>query len=136
MDERRRGFTLIEALAALLLVGIVMPIAMQALSLVLRLAGTAARTDTAVMLAESTMHEILSQQTWDSTEMEGTFEGEEFGECDLAGTGAAPSPYRWRATLVDWIDSSLTELTVRVTWVARGREHEVTLTTLVPSGDS
>ncbi len=136
MAERRRGFTLIEALAALLLVGIVMPIAMQAMSLTLRLAGTAARTNTAVMLAESTMHELLARQTWDSTELEGTFDDVDFGECDPAGARIASSPYRWQATLVDWIDSSLSELTVRVTWMARGREHEVTLTTLVPSGES
>ena len=136
MAERRRGFTLIEALAALLLVGMVMPIAMQALSLTLRLAGAAARTNTAVMLAESAMHELLSRQTWDSAEMQGTFDDAGFGECDPDGARAGSSPYRWEATLGDWIDSSLGELTVRVTWMARGREHEVTLTTLVPSGES
>ncbi len=136
MAKRRRGFTLIEALAALVLIGIVMPVAMQALSLTLRIAGTAARTDTAVMLAESTMHELLAAQSWDTTEMSGSYENVDFGECDLQGARTGESPYRWRATLTDWIDSSLLELTVRVTWLSRGREHEVTLATLVPSGES
>ena len=70
-DKRRRGprgFSLIEVLAALMLVAIVLPVAMRGLSMASRQASVAARRSQATMLAERQLNEILAHHTGQTIE--------------------------------------------------------------------
>jgi hypothetical protein len=42
--------------------------------------------------------------------------------------------YKWMATVEPWDDPRLLELDVSVTWVARGRDYDVTISTLIYDG--
>ena len=113
----RRGLSLIEVLATLVLVGIVLPAAMKGVTLSLRAASLARHQQEASQLAEMRLNEVLALE--DSSV--------------LAGSGSfAPDwpEYSWQAQTYT-ADFGLTEVEVRVTWLERGLERAVTLSTLV-----
>jgi type II secretory pathway pseudopilin PulG len=132
-----RGFTLYEALAALVLAGIVLPVAMQAVSISTVAAGHAADRATAIMLCESKLSELLATGDWRDGGLAGDFASDAF---DLPEISAATEPdavrFEWQATVNDWRDSQLKEITVTVTWTRRGQAHSVSLTTLAPSEEA
>lgn len=112
-----RGLSLIEVLATLVLVGIVLPAAMKGVTLSLRAASLARHQQEASQLAEMRLNEVLALE--DSSV--------------LAGSGSfAPDwpEYSWQAQTYT-ADFGLTEVEVRVTWLERGLERAVTLSTLV-----
>jgi len=118
----RKGFTLIEVLAALLLIAIVLPVVMQGLSLASAAAGSARRRTEAAGLAESKLNELVATGSWQTGNVSGDF---------------APDwpEYRWEAALStyssDSSGQSLEEIDLRVMWTQRGREESVALSTLV-----
>ena len=125
--HRGRGFTLIEVLAALLLMAVVMPVVMNGISLATRTSSTARRRDEAAGLAQAKLAEIIASGQWQNGNLSGDF-----------------SPdwpdYRWEAALQAQMNSNLgittTEVTLqqldlRVIWRARNAEDSVTLSTLV-----
>ena len=57
---RRGGFTLIEVLATMLLLGIVLPVAMRGVSVALSAAGTARHLSEAAVLAEAKLNELAT----------------------------------------------------------------------------
>ena len=111
--RRRRGVSLIEVLATLVMVGIVLPAAMMGVTLSLRAAHLARHQQEASLLAESRLNEILALRD----------------PAAYAGSGDfAPDwpEYRWEVeTFV--ADFEMTEVAVTVTWMERGRERAVTL---------
>jgi type II secretion system protein I len=115
---RRGGFTLPEVLATLLLVAIVLPAVMQAISLATAAAGTARQRSEASALAESKLNELTATNQWQSGGLSGDF-GEQW------------PGYTWQAEVQSWVEPSARELHVHVTWHARGRDYDVTLSTLV-----
>jgi len=116
--RQSRGFTLIEVLAALVLIIVVIPVVMKGISLATAVASDSARKSVAAELAQSQMAEILLQKQWQSSTLTGDF-GTEYPD------------YRWRMTSASWTDPSLKEVTVEVMWQWRGYERKVQLTTLV-----
>ena len=113
----RRGLSLIEVLATLVLVGIVLPAAMKGVTLSLRAASLARHQQEASQLAEMRLTEVLALA--DSSVLAGS------------GTFAPDWPeYSWEAQTYT-ADFGLTEVEVRVTWLERGIERAVTLSTLV-----
>lgn len=112
----RRGMSLIEVLAALVLVGIVLPVAMNGVTVSLRAAQQARREQEAGLLAESRLNEI--QALRDTTALSG------------AGSFDDYPDYRWEAQTAP-ADFGLTEVWVRVSWQQRGQERSVQLSTLV-----
>ncbi len=133
-----RGFTLIEAMATLVFIGIVMPVVLQAITLSLGMGSHAARQAEAVMLAQAKMSELIATGAWQdqSSQLSGTF-----GTTAATFRGSTTvidntSRFRWQAAAQDWLDPSLKELTVRVSWQSRSFEREVILTTLVYSPES
>src|SRR4051812_31300269 len=58
---RRRGFTLIEVLATMVLLGIIIPVAMRGVSISLAAADKAKHTSQAAALAESKLNDLLTQ---------------------------------------------------------------------------
>lgn len=114
----RAGFTLPEVLATLLLVAIVLPSVMQGISLATAAAGTARQRSEATALAESKLNELTATNQWQSGGLSGDF-GQEW------------PAYTWQAEVQSWVEPSARQLHVHVTWYARGRNYDVTLSTLV-----
>ena len=114
----RRGFTLIEVLAALLLVAIVIPVVMQGFSVATNAASSAKRRSEAATLAASKLDEITATGDW------------KLGL--LAGDFSPDHPeYTWDASLDAWDSSTLQQLTLRVKWTGSDGPHEFLVTTLV-----
>lgn len=121
---RPRAFTLPEVLATLVLMGLVLPAVMKGISLALAASDDARRRVEAVGLAENKLAELAA----DAASNRGSGGGSgDFGD-------EAPG-YRWEATAAT-VDTSLTEMQVRVIWTARGAERGVTLCTYAYAGSS
>ena len=122
-ESGRRGFTIVELLATLVLVGIVLPVVVHGVLLCLETAAFATQQAEAAALARSKLAELVATGQWYESEMEGDF-GEDRPE------------YRWGAIVGEWEDTRLSEMAVFVTWTRRGQEHSVALSTLVYTGMS
>jgi prepilin-type N-terminal cleavage/methylation domain-containing protein len=121
---RARGLTLVEVLATIVMMAIVLPAAMQGISLCTSTAQTAKQRSEAAALAEAKLSELIATGDWEFGALSG-----EFGE--------AWPEYKWSAAAGTWTgdpNTTMSELSVRVYWVSRQQEREVILTTLrVPS---
>ena len=117
MKRSPRGFTMIEVLAAIVLMAIVLPVAMHAISVATMVGDSAKRRAEASMLAQSKLNELLVIKAWQTGALSGQWEDH--------------PDYRWAADLKDWDSSSLKEMDLHVTWTAAGRDQSITLSTLV-----
>lgn len=119
--RHRSGTTLIEVLATLVLIGIVLPVAMKGIALAVGAASVAKRSVEAASLAEMKLQElVVMTQAMQQAQTAG-----DFGE-DWPG-------YQWKAEMISQ-DLGLTEISVEVTWLARGIDRSVRLSTLVYDG--
>ena len=122
--SRRGGFTLIEVLAAMLLIVLVIPVVMKGMSMATSAAAMAKHRTEAIGLAQSKMHELLGTGNWQSGNFSGDF-----------------SPdwpqYQWSVQLQNWqppsgtMTNDVQEMDVTVTWNGTGGQPGVTLSTLV-----
>jgi type II secretory pathway pseudopilin PulG len=116
---RRRGITLVEVLATIVMMAIVLPAAMQGISLCTSSAAVARQRSEAAALAEAKIGELIATGDWQFGGLSGDF-------------GEAWPDYRWEGTAGAWAsDPTMTELSVRVSWTSRQQEREVILTTLI-----
>lgn len=122
-DKSRGGFTFIELLATVVFLGIIMPVAMQSISLCTRIGGQSRKQIEAASLAHTRLTEMTVSGDWSTGG-----KGGDFGT-DWPG-------YRWTAAVSTWTDSVVGQLDVTVTWQSQGREHSVTASTLVYPEDS
>lgn len=129
--HRGGGFTLVEALAVLVFIGIVIPVVLSATGVATRAGSTAARRIEATMLAEAKLEEILATRDWEEGGMEGNFDQSVSGEQLARDDGLGPGDYAWQLTVEDGIDLTLRQLRLRVTWQRHGAEHAVELVTQV-----
>ena len=121
---RRRGLTLVEVLATIVLVAIVLPASMQGISMCLSASRDARQRSEASALAEAKLNEILATGDWQFGALSGDF-------------GEAWPEYHWGGGAASWSsDSTMAEVYVRVTWTARQQEREVVLSTLVYQGST
>lgn len=111
------GFTLIEILAAMLLVAVVIPPVMKAISVTIAVASDSAFKSEAAALAQNKLAEILIEDMWKSSNIDGDFDDE------------YPA-YRWKMISSSW-SQGLNEITVEVSWESRGSQRKVELSTLV-----
>ena len=113
---RRGGFTLVEVLAALVLMGIVLPIAMRGATLAMRAASTARHQAEAATLGEAKLTEMVTQLDWQSGSTQGDF---------------APDfpQYHWQLQSAQR-DLDVTELMLTVSWKDRGEDRSVNVSTL------
>ena len=113
--KARRGFTLLEVLATLVLVGIVLPIAMQGATLSLSAADSARKRTEATALAEAKLFELAAYGP----------------EGALSGDFSPEQPqYRWAAD-VAYMETNLAEIRVEVIWDTARGERSAALTTMV-----
>jgi type II secretion system protein I len=117
----RRAFTLVEVLAALVLVAIILPVAMRGISLATAAAGEARRRVEAAVLAEARLIDLVATGEWEGANLSGDFSP------DWPG-------YRWKAEVSDWDDPLLRQVSVTVEWTSAGRQRAVTLSTLARVG--
>ena len=122
-DTRKKknssGFTLIEILAALLLIGLVLPAVMKGISLTSLLVSDSDRRYEALDLAQSKMDEVLLEETWQSSASQSGRFDDEFDD------------YEWALDVSDWTESDVKEVNVYVYWDQRNRQEYIQLTTLV-----
>lgn len=119
--ERAGAFTLVEALATLVLMAIILPVAMRGISLALAAAGEAKRQAEAASLAESKLAELRATGAWKGSDLAGDF-------------GDEHPNYKWKAAVENRDGASLWELEVAVMWTGRGGTRTVTLTTWIYDG--
>ena len=116
--DRFGGFTFIELLATIVLIGIIMPVAMRSIGLCTRLGGYSRRQIEAATLARTKLTELTVSQDWQSSEKNGNF-------------GTDWPGYRWAAVVSNWTDSVVSQLDLTVTWQSQGQQRSLTLSTLV-----
>lgn len=118
------AFTLAEVMAALVFMAIVIPVAMEALSIASRAGEVAARKSEAALVAERLLTESIITTNWDRAVQNG-----------LVRQGIRD--FRWTLKTEPWNEdpnqSDLRLLTVEVTFAAQGQDYGVKLSTLVDS---
>jgi type II secretory pathway pseudopilin PulG len=111
------GFTLAEALAALVFMAIVIPVAVQGL----RIANLAGQVATAKAVAARVAENVLSDRLvtgdWQSSSLRGE-------------TTRQFRTYRWSVQNEPWEEGTLRELTVEVYFDVQGQEYDLRLATL------
>jgi prepilin-type N-terminal cleavage/methylation domain-containing protein len=112
------GFTFIELLATIVLIGIIMPVAMRSIGLCTRLGGHSRRQIEAASLARTKLTELTTSQDWKTSEKRGDF-------------GSDWPGYQWTAAVSNWTDSVVSQLDLTVTWQSQGQQRSLTLSTLV-----
>jgi prepilin-type N-terminal cleavage/methylation domain-containing protein len=125
--RHRGGFTLAEVLAALLLMAIVIPVALEGMSIVSRAAVLGQRKVAAMRVAEHVLNEqllLLSQGQ--------VIENSASGVENDGGTN-----YPWALQSETWPQDAMTQLTVRVTFTVRDTQYEMKASTLFdPTADT
>ena len=122
--KRRRAFTLPEVLVSLALLGWILPVVMQGLSLSMTTADDAKKRIEAASLAESKLAEMTASMTGGGGSGAGTTSGD---------FGAEWSAYRWESSASS-VETDLSEVRVRVWWLAQGRQRAVNLASFVYTG--
>jgi prepilin-type N-terminal cleavage/methylation domain-containing protein len=115
---RPGGFTFVELLATVVLIGIIMPVAMRTISICTRLAGQSRREIEAVSLASTKLAELVASKDWETGGKSGDF-------------GTDWPGYQWNAEVSNWTESTVRQLDVEVLWTSQGLQRQVTLSTLV-----
>ena len=118
MKRPRAAFTFVEVLAAMVFLGILMPVVISAMLTANRAGVVAERSTIAAQLGENKLGELQLGDAWSSAASSGDF-------------GAEWSGYRWQLTKPTWQTGEMTELTLVVFYKAQGSEHEARLSTLV-----
>jgi prepilin-type N-terminal cleavage/methylation domain-containing protein len=118
----KSGFTLIEVLFTLLLIGLAIPAIMHGLTSASTLADKAHRRSEAAGLAQSQLNQLLADETWQGGSLSGDF-----------STQGWPD-YTWQLNSAAWpgdtLGTGLYELDMVVSWSANGRKQSYTLCTL------
>ena len=118
MNRGQHAFTFVEVLAAMVFLGILMPVVVSALTVANRAAVVAERSTIAAQLGENKLGELMLGNAWSSAGTRGDF-------------GTEWSGYRWQLTKATWEAGAMTELTLDVFFKVQGTEHDARLSTLV-----
>jgi prepilin-type N-terminal cleavage/methylation domain-containing protein len=113
----RRGFTLIEVLATMVMLGIVLPVAMRGVSIALATASSARHRAEAAELASAQLDELVATGEWSATAPSGDF-------------GSDYPGYTWTVQMQSR-DYGVTEILLTVTWQERGQPRTLNLATMV-----
>ncbi|MFC1494451.1 type II secretion system protein [Thermodesulfobacteriota bacterium] len=113
-----RGFTLLEILATFVLVAIIIPVAMEGISLSTKMASNSKHKIVAGALAEKKLTEILITRDWVNGDQKGNF-------------GVDYNDYDWRFEVLDWEGEELIrQIDLYVEWVSSGKNRSVVISTL------
>jgi prepilin-type N-terminal cleavage/methylation domain-containing protein len=120
--SRGRGFTLIEVLVTLLLVGIVIPAIVHAITVAMTAGGSARFRNDAAQLAKSQLALLLAGTQWQTNN-------------SLSGDFSPNFPqYHWQAAIQPWNQDTsgmgIDEIDLTVSWTDRGHEDSLMVTSL------
>lgn len=116
--SRRRGFTLVEVLATLMLMTIALPVILQTISLATSAASLSKRRVEASLLCQSKMDELVATGQWQNGQLSGDFQPDW-------------PDYTWTAQVEDF-DGVSQELDVSINWLGRGNiQDSLTISTLI-----
>lgn len=102
------------------MLAIIVPVAMQAVSLATGTAGVARHRAEAAALAESQLAYLMTSGEWQTGSLQGDFTQQGFPE------------YQWFANVTNWTEANVMQLDVMVMWTSPRRgEDAVTVSTLV-----
>jgi type II secretory pathway pseudopilin PulG len=120
---KKSGFTLVEILATFVLMAIILPVAMQGISMAAKLASQARHRVEAATLGQQTLNELVLSGDYEDGDQEG----------EVSGDNTA---YLWRLDVLDWEEEdSMQQLDLTVSWEDAGTgENTVMLSTLVYTG--
>jgi type II secretion system protein I len=121
--KQRSAFTLIEALIAIALIAVVLPVVMSAVNAALRGVERSRTQEISRRVANSRLARLVADNSWSSTSTSGTCTAEDDGE-DALG-------YVWQLNVARWHDATIHELTLRVGRGTPEAPGSVALTTLV-----
>jgi prepilin-type N-terminal cleavage/methylation domain-containing protein len=116
-SQLRRAFTLAEVLAALLLMAIIVPVAMQGVQIASRAGTLGQRKAAAMRVAERVLNELiatdgLTQSTGSGTVAEGD------------------QSYAWTMQTETWPEDAMNLVTVRVVFNVQGTDYDVSLSSI------
>jgi prepilin-type N-terminal cleavage/methylation domain-containing protein len=114
---RDRGFTLAEVLAALSLMAIVIPVALEGMSIASRAVTLGQRKAAAARVAQQVLNTSIATGAVSTTGASGT----------VTQSGVT---YRWSIVSEPWEVDSLDVVTVDVAFDVQGTSHQITLSTL------
>jgi general secretion pathway protein I len=120
--NRPAGFTLIEVLVTLLLIGIVLPAMMHGITLAMAAGDGALHRNDAAQLAKSQLAQLVAGTQWSNT-------------TNLSGDFSPNWPgYQWKATVQPWDQDTsgmgIQQIDLTVSWQERGRAETLTVSTL------
>ena len=118
--SRRAGFTLVEILASLLMMAIVVPVAMEGMSIASRAGLLGQRKAAAMRVAERLLEELIAEANNQQTTDSGTLADGEF-------------TYPWTMRTENWSVATMQQMTVTVTFTLQGSRYEVSASTLLPA---
>ena len=121
--NRKRAFTFAEILAAMFFMGLVIPVAMQAIKISSDAGSMAKRKAVAVQLGDALLQELAITDTWRTGNQSGQFQ-------------APYENYQWQIRNEQWHQQGLTQLSLQVEFQVRERTHAIVLTTLVPEQEA
>ena len=117
----KRGFTLIEVLATVMLMAIVIPAITRGISVATANASSSRMRTEAAGLAESKLNELLATGEWQSGQTSGDF-GSDWPE------------FHWNATISSWqydtTNAGLQQIDLEVTYKFRNTDEAVKVSTL------
>ena len=115
--RRCAAFTLSEALAALLFMAIVIPVAVEAIHTASLAGEVAARKSAAARVADEVLNESLVMTNWSN--------GTQTGTKTQGGL-----EFQWKLTSQSWPADTMQMVTAEVNFSAQGKQYSVTLSTL------
>ena len=119
----RGGVTLIEALIAIVIVAVILPLALSGVSHALQAADQTRKQDVARRLAETRLARVVADGSWQSSALSGTFDATQDGEDADA--------FAWQVSLTPWRDPAVQIIVMTVSWGSVEAGQAVTLTSLV-----
>ena len=114
-----KGFTLMEILVALLLIGLVLPAVMKGISMASILASDSDHKYEALDLAETKLAEVLLEESWQTSSSQSGHFDDEYED------------YEWVMDASNWEEANVKQVDVFVYWQQRNRQQEIHLSTLV-----
>ena len=115
----RRAFTLVEVMAALLMMAIIIPVAMEGMSIATRAGVLGQRKATAMRVAERLLNELIAEGQTQQSSASGTV---------VEGSLSFP----WTMRLENWPEDAMQQMTVTVQFTVQGDLYDISTTTLVP----
>ncbi len=122
---RPRGFTLIEAITSVIVVGILVVVVYQGLSLMVRTAGFIRQKSEACDVAQRHLEEQIATWQW--------LNGDQSGDDSPNDDPSRPAMYHWTVSTTDYSEyngsGDLHLVSCDVTWTSHGQQYSVSLST-------